>query len=138
MTTRTGTLAAAASLGMLLIGAQVLGAQQVPPTSGKGQTVKTIASLALAPQIPELSGRYLRARLRTIEPGGHGPLHSHRDLPVILYIVSGTLTVCTADGGCSDLPAGGATAEGKDVTHWATNKGPAQVTYLAVEIGNEP
>ena len=137
MTMRKCMLAAAAGLGAL-IGAQPLGAQQAPPAKGKGQTVKTIASLDLASQIPELSGRYLRARLRTIEPGGYGPLHSHRDLPVILYVVSGTLTVCTPDGKCSDLPEGQATPEGKDVTHWATNRGSVQVTYLAVEIGKEP
>ena len=131
-------LAAAAGLGMVLVGAQLLVAQEVPPTKGKGQTVKTIASLELAAQIPELSGRYLRARLRTIEPGGHGPLHSHRDLPVILYVVSGTLTVCTPDAKCSEIAEGQAAAEGKDVTHWATNKGPVQLTYLAVEIGKEP
>ena len=135
---RKAALAAAASLGMVLIGPQLLDAQQVPPTKGKGPTVDTIASLELSSQIPELSGRYLRARLRTIEPGGHGPLHSHRDLPVILYVVSGTLTVCTPDGKCSDISEGQATAEGKEVTHWATNKGPLQVMYLAVEIGKEP
>jgi quercetin dioxygenase-like cupin family protein len=68
-----------------------------------------------------LSGRYLRARLRTIESGGYGPLRSHRDLPVILYVVRGKLTVCTSDGVCSDLAEGDATAEGKEVTHWAAN-----------------
>ena len=31
-----------------------------------------------------------------------------------------------------------AVAEGKDVTHWATNKGTTPLTYLAVEIGKEP
>ena len=138
MAMRKGMLAATASLGLVLICAEPLRAQQVPPTKGKDQTVKTVASLELGPQIPELSGRYLRARMRTIEPGGYGPLHSHRDLPVILYIVSGTLTVCTPDGKCSDIPAGQTTAEGKDVTHWAANKGPVQVIYLAVEIGKEP
>ena len=138
MTLRRAMLAAAASLVMGLTGAQPAGAQPVPPTKGKDQTVKTIASLDLSSQIPELSGRYLRARMRTIEPGGHGPLHSHRDLPVILYVVSGTLTVCTPAGECTDLAEGQTTAEGKDVTHWATNRGSVQVRYLAVEIGKEP
>jgi hypothetical protein len=47
MTLRKGMLATAASLGIALIAAQLLGAQQVPPTEGKGQTVRTIASLEL-------------------------------------------------------------------------------------------
>lgn len=135
---KNGMLAAAAGLGLVLIGLQPPGAQPVPPTKGKGQSVKTVASLELSSQIPELAGRYLRARMRTIEPGGHGPLHSHRELPVILYTVSGTLTVCTPEGQCTDLAEGEAAAEGKEVRHWASNKGTTPVKYLAVEIGKEP
>jgi len=138
MRMRKGMLAGAASLGLVLIGTQPLSAQLVPPTTNKGATVKTIASLELSSQIPESSGRYLRARMRTIEPGGNGALHSHRELPVILYILSGTLTVCTPDGNCSDLREGQAAAEGKDVTHWTVNKGSMPVRYLQLEVGKEP
>jgi quercetin dioxygenase-like cupin family protein len=115
-----------------------LNAQQIAPTAAKGQTVKTIASLELGEQIPEIKGRFLRARMRTLEPGGYGPLHNHKELPVILYVVRGTLTVCTPDGKCDEIAEGQATAEGKDVTHWAANKGTTPLTYLAVEIGKEP
>lgn len=138
MTLRNGMLAAAAGAGIVLIGAQPLGAQQAPPTQAKDQTVKTVASFDLAPEIPEFTGRYLRARLRTIEPGGHGALHSHRGAPAILYVASGTLTICTPDGKCTDIPEGQAISEGKDATHWATNKGRGQVTYLVVEISKQP
>ena len=133
-------LAIALAMGIVLsaIGSQVLNAQQVPPTAAKGQTVKTVASLELGTQFPELKRRYLRARMRTLEPGGYGLLHSHKELPVILYVVRGTLTVCLPDGKCEDIPEGQAVAEGKDVTHQATNKGTTPLTYLAVEIGKEP
>ena len=133
-------LAVASAMGVALAmtGSQVLNAQQAPPTAPKGQTVKTVASLELGLQIPELKGRYLRARMRTLEPGGYGPLHSHKELPVILYVVRGTLTVCLPDGKCDDIPEGQTVAEGRDVTHWATNKGTTPLTYLAVEIGKEP
>ena len=135
-----GMLAVALTLGIVLsaIGSQVLNAQQAPPTAPKGQTVKTIASLEIGTHISELKGRYLRARMRTLEPGGYGLLHNHKELPVILYVVRGTLTVCLPDGKCEDIPEGQAVAEGKDVTHWATNKGTTPLTYLAVEIGKEP
>jgi quercetin dioxygenase-like cupin family protein len=76
--------------------------------------------------------------MRTLEPGGNGLLHSHKELPVILYVVRGTLTVCVPDGKCEDIPEGQAVAEGKDVTHWATNKGTTPLTYLAVEIRKQP
>jgi quercetin dioxygenase-like cupin family protein len=133
-------LAVALTMGIVLsaIGSQVLNAQQAPPTAPKGQTVKTIASLEIGTQIPELKGRYLRARMRTLEPGGNGLLHSHKELPVIIYVVRGTLTVCLPDGKCEDIPEGQAVAEGKDVTHWATNKGTTPLTYLVVEIGKQP
>ena len=138
MTTRSGILAAAAGIGIVLTGAQPLGAQEVPPTKAKDQTVKTVASFNLASEMPELTGRYLRARVRTIEAGGHGALHSHRGAPAILYVISGTLTICTPDGDCIDIPEGHAIPEGKDATHWATNKSRGQVTYYVVEISKEP
>jgi quercetin dioxygenase-like cupin family protein len=129
---------AGVSLGLFGWQKDAVKAQQVVPTSAKGQTIKTLASLELGEQIPEIKGRYLRARMRTLEPGGYGAFHSHKELPVILYVVRGTLTVCTADGKCEDLAEGQASAEGKDVAHWATNKGSTPLTYLAVEIGKEP
>jgi len=139
MKIRNGMLAAAAGAGIMLIGAQPLGAQQVvPPTKAKDQTMKTVASFDLTSEMPELTGRYLRARVRTIEPGGHGALHSHRGAPAILYVVSGTLTICTPDGKCTDLTEGQAIPEGKDATHWATNKSRGPVTYYVVEISKAP
>ena len=129
-----------AAAGLALFGMQA-DAQNVPqaaPTAAKGQTIKTLASLELGEQIPEIKGRYLRARMRTLEAGGNGALHSHKELPVILYVIRGTLTVCTLDGKCDEIAEGQATAEGKDVTHWATNKHSVPLTYLAVEIGKEP
>ena len=40
-----------------LIGSQLISAQQAPPTKNKGVSAKTVASLELGPQIPELQGR---------------------------------------------------------------------------------
>ena len=78
MKMRNGMLVAAAGVGIMLIREQPLGAQQVvPPTKAKDQTMKTLASFDLSSEMPELTGRYLRARVRTIQPGGHGALHSH-------------------------------------------------------------
>lgn len=58
----TFTLMVGIAFGIL--GYHVLNAQPTP-TQRKGQTMKTIASLGVGPQIPELQGRYLRARLVT-------------------------------------------------------------------------
>jgi quercetin dioxygenase-like cupin family protein len=132
----TLTFAVGTLVGML--GQQVLNAQQAPPTQVKGQTAKTVASLELGPQIPELQGRYLRARVITFEPGGHGQLHSHGERPVILYILQGTFTDCTPDGKCVELHEGQAKTEGKDVVHWPANRGAKPLMFLAVDISKEP
>lgn len=138
MMQRMSTFGLAIGLSLGLIASQTLNAQEVPPTTSKGQTVKTVASLELVSQIPELKGRYLRALIRTIEPGGNGRLHNHKELPVILYVVRGTLSICTPNAKCEEFSEGHALAEGGDVTHWAANKGTTLVTYLVVEIGKQP
>jgi quercetin dioxygenase-like cupin family protein len=132
------SLALAIGVALGMIETQALNAQQAPPTQRRGQTVKTIASLEASLQIPELKGRYLRARLFTYEPGGNGLLHNHKDLPVILYILRGTLTACSLDRDCVEIHEGLAQAEGKGVAHWVENRGTTPLTYLAVDIGKEP
>ena len=133
------TLVVGIALGM--IGTQVLNAQyaqQRGPTTEKGRTAKTVASLELGPQIPELQGRYLRARVVTFEPGGHGAAHSHKDRPVIAYVLQGTFSDCKPDGTCTEIQEGQAKVEGKDVVHWVANRGTKPLTFLAVEIVKEP
>ena len=133
-------LAVASAIGIALgmIGSQGLNAQQPPPTTVKGQTQKTLASLPLGPEIPELQGRYLRARVNTYEPGGHNALHSHKDRPVIVYILQGTLTSCSPDGKCEELHEGQAIPEGKDANHWVENRGTRPAINLVVDISKEP
>jgi|RhiMetdeSRZDD1v2_1073273.scaffolds.fasta_scaffold1874945_1 quercetin dioxygenase-like cupin family protein len=132
----TLTLMVGLALGAICY--HVLSAQQTPPTKAKGQTTKTIASLDVGPQIPELLGRYLRARVNTIEPGGYGAFHSHEDRPVFLYILEGTLTSCSPAGKCEELRENQAMVEGKDVTHWTENRGTRPARYLVVDISKEP
>ena len=133
-------LAVALAIGIALgmIGSRVLSAQQIPPTKAKGVTAKAVASLELGPQIPELQGRHLRARVTTFEPSGYGAVHSHKDRPTIIYVLRGTLTSCLPDGKCEELHEGQAKAEGKDVTHWGENRGTTPLTFLLVDISKEP
>jgi quercetin dioxygenase-like cupin family protein len=133
-------LAVALAIGIALgvIGTRVLSAQQTPPTKAKGQTQKKLVSLELGPQIPELQGYYLRARINTYEPDGHNTLHNHKDRPVIVYILQGTLTSCSPDGKCEELHEGRKIVEGEDVTHWAENRGTRPAVNLVVDISKEP
>ena len=126
-------------LGFVLVeGLGVAVGQQTAPTTEKGRTAKIVASLELGPQIPELQGRYLRVRVVTFEPGGHSAVHSHKDRPVIAYVLQGTFSDCKPDGTCTEIQEGQAKVEGKDVVHWVANRGTKPLTFLAVEIVKEP
>lgn len=65
--------------------------EQVAPET-KGVAVKLLATVDLGPEIEGMTGRQLRMRLVTIDPGGvFGPIHSHKDRPGTVYILQGNL-----------------------------------------------
>lgn len=65
--------------------------QAIPET--KGVSVQFLGSVDLAPVIEGMTGRQLRMRCVTIEPGGvFGPVHDHVDRPGIVDILEGTIT----------------------------------------------
>ena len=130
------TLMAGLSLGALSYHA--VSAQQTPPTKSKGLTSKILVKHDLGPQLPALQGYYLQMRLVTIEPGGHGRLHSHEQRPVTHYILQGTFSSCRPDGTCTDIQEGQTLAEGEDVRHWPENRGTKPAISLAVEIKKKP
>jgi quercetin dioxygenase-like cupin family protein len=126
-------------VGLVLgaLGHDALNAQQVPPTQSRAQTSRELASLDLGREIG-VSGWYLRARLITIEPGGHDAVHSHKDRPAIPYVLKGTLTQCSADGQCRDLQEGQVGIADKDTVHWDQNNGTTQVQFLVLGVFNQP
>jgi len=132
------TLVLAIGIGLGMIGSQLINAQQAPPTKAKGVTGKTVASLELGPQIPELQGRYFRGRVVTFEPDGYAPVHSHKERPGFVYVLQGTFSDCTSDGKCVEFHEGQAMTEGKDVVHWPENRGTKPLIILAVDISKEP
>jgi len=127
-------LAIGITLGML--GSQLINAQQ-PLPKPKGVKAKTVASLELGAQIPELQGRYLRGRVVTFEPGGYMPVHSHKERPELIYVLQGTFSECRPDGKCVELNESQVTTFGKDVDHWLENKGMKTCIFLAVDISKE-
>ena len=129
-------LAIGITLGML--GSQLINAQQPLPKPKGVVKAKTVASLELGAQIPELQGRYLRGRVVTFEPGGYMPVHSHKERPELIYVLQGTFSECRPDGKCVELHEGQGGVEGKDVDHWLENKGTKPFIFLAVDISKEP
>jgi quercetin dioxygenase-like cupin family protein len=107
---------------------QVLG-----PTVGKGVTTKAIGDIDLANQIEDISGRRLRARLVTIEPGGYVAAHSHTGRPTLEYVVQGN--VIEIRNGV-EIPHGpGDVVEAtNNVSHWWENRGNVPVVLLPIDV----
>lgn len=130
-------VASATGIALSLLWGQVPSAQGISPTKGKGVAAKTLVSFELAPQIPELQGRYLRERFITIERGGHTAVHNHKGRAAITYVLQGTASDCRPNGACKDLHEGQAWAEGT-VPVWHANRGTKPLTVLVVDISKEP
>jgi len=122
----------------LLAGLGSVIGQQAPPTENKGVTAGKSAVLDLGPEIDGMQGRQLRMSIVTVEPGGVVMLHSHKDRPDAVYILQGTLTEYREGGFIKERPEGTLSTAGKDVTHWAENKGTKPVVFIAADIFKQP
>jgi quercetin dioxygenase-like cupin family protein len=108
--------------------------QGTPET--KGVTVTKLAAVDLGPEIEGMTGRQLRMRLVTIEPGGVlGPVHNHKDRPGIVYILQGTITD-HRDGVAREYGPGVGWPEDKDTTHWLENRGSETAVEISIDIFN--
>src|SRR5262249_19100468 len=108
--------------------------QQLPPADSKGFRTEVLATLDLANEIQEMSGRQLRLRRITIEPGGRFALHDHRDRPGLFYIQEGTITEYPEGAEAGEHHAGQAVAVGLGTRHWEENRGTVPVIVIAVDI----
>jgi quercetin dioxygenase-like cupin family protein len=100
----------------------------------KGVRVESLATVALGPEIEGMTGRQLRMRMVTIEPGGvFGPLHDHIDRPGIVYILSGTITD-HRDGVATEYGPGVGWPEDRNTLHWLENRGAIPAVEISVDI----
>ena len=106
--------------------------QLVPET--QGVTVTLLASIDLGPEIEGMTGRQLRMRRVTIEPGGvFGPVHNHIDRPGTVYILQGTITD-HRNGIATDYGPGPGWPEDRNTTHWLENRGAVPAVEISVDI----
>lgn len=106
--------------------------QVVPET--RGVTSELLAAVDLGPEIEGMSGRQLRMRMFTFEPGAvFGPLHDHRGRPGIVYILQGTITD-HRDGVATDYGPGVGWPEDRNTLHWLENRGAAPAIEISVDI----
>jgi quercetin dioxygenase-like cupin family protein len=106
--------------------------QAAPET--KGVAVQVLGTVDLDAEIEGMTGRRLRMRMVTIEPGGvFGPVHDHRGRPGIVYILQGTITD-HRDGVATDYGPGVGWPEDRDTTHWLENRGTVPAVEISVDI----
>jgi quercetin dioxygenase-like cupin family protein len=119
---------------VLIVGPQVASSQQTVPKDNKGfkATVKQVVDLG--PEIEGMTGRQLRMRLLTIEPGGYIGIHSHKDRPAVVYFLQGTDTVTLEDGTVRVFRPGDTSSANKDTVHWHRNDGKEPVVLIAVDV----
>ncbi|SEK05998.1 Cupin domain-containing protein [Variovorax sp. OK212] len=128
-------MAAVAGVGFaLLMHAPIGNAQQTQgPSEGKGSSTAALASIDLAAEFEGGLGRQLRARLVTIEPGGHTAFHSHTDRPTLEYVVQGDV-VEIRNGVEIAHHQGEMVRAAHDVSHWWENRGTVPVLLLPVDV----
>ncbi|MBX3685182.1 MAG: cupin domain-containing protein [Rhodocyclaceae bacterium] len=110
-----------------------MGSEELAPET-KGVMVELLSTLDLGPEIEGMTGRQLRMRRVTIEPGGvFGPVHSHVDRPGAVFILQGTITD-HRDGVATDYGPGVGWPEDRNTTHWLENRGTIAAVEISVDI----
>jgi quercetin dioxygenase-like cupin family protein len=92
-----------------------------------------MGAIDLAGEIDGMSGRQLRMRLVTMEPGGFFAIHNHKDRPTLEYVLAGTV-IEYRDGVAKEYKAGEVVLADKNTTHWWQNKGTETAVFLPVDI----
>lgn len=106
--------------------------EAVPET--RGVTAELLATLDLGPEVEGMTGRQLRMRMFTFEPGAvFGPLHDHKGRPGMVYVLEGTITD-HRDGVATDYGPGVGWPEDRHTTHWLENRGPLRAVEVSVDI----
>ncbi|TML92946.1 MAG: cupin domain-containing protein [Actinobacteria bacterium] len=106
--------------------------QAAPDT--QGVTAALLATVDLGPEIEGMTGRELRMRMFTFEPGAvFGPVHDHIDRPGVVYILQGTITdhrnsVATEYGPGVGWP------EDRYTRHWLENRGTVPAVEISVDV----
>ena len=121
----------AASLALTMPAAN---SEDAVPKGNKGFTASKTTFVDLGSEIEGMTGRQLRMRMLTIEPGGYIGIHSHKDRPAVVYCVQGTDEVGQAEGAKKILHPGDTSTATKDTTHYHRNVGKDNVILIAVDV----
>ena len=104
------------------------------PTMPKGVTDTVIGAIDLGAEI-NVDGRQLRTRRLVVQPGGIVPMHSHKDRPALIYVVSGAITEhSSACGAPIEHKAGDISREADGLSHYWENHGNEPVVLLSSDV----
>lgn len=106
------------------------------PKETKGiASIDPMGIIDLGEEFPAMSGRQMRARIFTIEPGGVVGIHTHEQRPGYAFIISGKIMEHRNDHPAPLVRNAGDIAIEKDgVTHWWENTFDEPVKALVVDI----
>jgi quercetin dioxygenase-like cupin family protein len=100
----------------------------------KGVTVRLLTTVDLGPEIEGMTGRQLRMRIVTFEPGAvFGPVHDHKGRPGTVYILQGTITD-HRNGVSTEYGPGVGWPEDRNTMHWLENRGTIPAVEISVDI----
>jgi quercetin dioxygenase-like cupin family protein len=109
------------------------------PKENKGVAVAPLGSVSLEGELQGVTGKILRAREITIEPGGVVAVHQHDGRPGLAYILEGEVYEHRNDETGSVLRKPGAISfEKTGVTHWWENKSDKKMRAIVVDIVPPP
>ncbi len=106
------------------------------PSDSKGSTTKSLGSIDLSKEIEDISGRQLRARTVTMEPGGHGAVHSHKGRPTLEYVLQGNVIEIRNGVEIAHGPGDLVVATG-GVNHWWDNRSSSTVVLMPIDVFKE-
>ena len=108
-------------------------------TPAKGVTDTVLGAIDLANEPIAATGRQLRFRKLTIEPGGIVPWHSHTDRPAIIFVQQGEIYEYASNCAVPILhKTGEIRPEVKGTSHWWENKGDKTVILYVGDILHDP
>jgi quercetin dioxygenase-like cupin family protein len=105
------------------------------PKENKGIAVSPLGSVSLEGELPGVTGKIMRAREITIEPGGVVAVHQHDGRPGMAYILEGEVYEHRNDEtGSVFRKAGAISFEKTGVTHWWENRSDKKMRAIVVDI----
>jgi quercetin dioxygenase-like cupin family protein len=108
--------------------------QRQPPTQNAGFSEELLRTIDLSREFESTSGRTLRMRKITLQPGGVLGLHNHIDRPAITYMLQGQVTYYQEGKPNQILNPGDGSAEGRATAHWAESTGKVPAVWIGVDI----